>query len=191
MGGGTGAFQVLAVKKEREKKAKSSKTEQLSKEEPGRLHPQPHCAVHGVGIRRFLPTQLLPELTVPGTNPTRATSPRMHWELHRTQHDTDTLGVDGACHDAKHRSDRFFPQTHDITLLPRKNTGGQSEIVVSRKLWFWHTNIPFSMCYSLSRGTNPTPQAGGASFRGALPSPCNQSSLELLQLLQFPPLTPH
>lgn len=113
----------------REKKAKNSKTEQLSKEEPGQLHPQPHSAVHGIGIGRFLPIQHLPEWDP------RAPSA---WDKPNQSHDpmdapgagsstrpstTRTRWVDAPCHDAKHRSDRFFPQTHDITLLSRKITG--------------------------------------------------------------------
>lgn len=50
--------------------------------------------------------------------------------FHMTQHSTDTPGGW-----ILHGSDRFFPQTHDITLLSGKNTG------VTQKSWFWHTNI--------------------------------------------------
>lgn len=187
--GRNGAFQVFAVKKEREKKAKSSKTEQLSKEQPGWFHSQPHCVMHGLGDSFPHNTSLSRtlELTVPGINPNQNHDPMDAPGAGSSTgpSTTRTRGLDGSCHDAKHGSDRFFPQTHDITLLSRKKHRCQLEIVVLE-----HKYSLFQVPQPI-QGDEPILQAGGASFQGVLPSPHNQSSLELLQLLQFPPLTPH
>lgn len=171
--GRNGAFQVFAVKKEREKKAKSSKTEQLSKEQPGWFHSQPHCVMHGLGDSFPHNTSLSRtlELTVPGINPNQSHDPM------------DAPGAGSSTGPSTTRTwvwmDPAMMPSMDQTgsslrlmtspSCPEKNTG------VSWKSWFWNTNIHFSRCHSLSRGMNPFSRQVEPLFREFYPHPTTKA----------------